>query len=335
VQCGTSVFAGGHWRRPGILGDQVLIARPAIMKPSPVAEAGGVHGAGAEALGLLRTWNWKRQIDPILLLGWIGCGFLGAALPWRPMLWVIGPTSTGKSTLQRAIEGIYGGWLVKAVEPSAAGVWQTLRHDCLPIAIDEAESDTDNRRLNGLVKLARACASGDRLLRGSSEGAASEYSLRSCVMFSSIRHPPLLAQDRNRIIILRLGEMMGEVLPDLAPKRLLKIGERILQRVVSGWSRWRSLPQCRPRFAPRSPACRSVTGHSRGQDGLLSVSPALADRVVNITPPLDGFDMAVHRGEVRAHRHDRYVAPPSFAPHRNIPRPLVVPATVLLDGLEA
>src|SRR6266853_2425445 len=62
---------------------------------------------------------------------------------------------------------------------------------------------------------------------------------------------------------------------------------------------------------------------------------ALTDRVVDGTPTLDGFDMAVHRGEVRAHRHDRYVAPPSIAPRRNIARPLVVPATVLLDGLEA
>src|SRR5438093_5763455 len=45
--------------------------------------------------------------------------------------------------------------------------------------------------------------------------------------------------------------------------------------------------------------------------------------------------MAVHRVEVRAHRHDRYVAPPGRAPRRNIARPLVVPAIVSLDGLEA
>src|SRR5437899_2977539 len=62
---------------------------------------------------------------------------------------------------------------------------------------------------------------------------------------------------------------------------------------------------------------------------------ALTDRVVDVTPTLDGFDVAVHRVEVRAHRHDRYVAPPSLAPCRNIARPLVVPATVLLDRLEA
>src|SRR6266851_7231556 len=62
---------------------------------------------------------------------------------------------------------------------------------------------------------------------------------------------------------------------------------------------------------------------------------ALTDRVVDSTPAPDGFDVSVHRREVRAHRHDRYVAAPSFAPSRNIARPLVVPATVLLDRLEA
>src|SRR5437868_13714898 len=69
--------------------------------------------------------------------------------------------------------------------------------------------------------------------------------------------------------------------------------------------------------------------------GPRSCCRALTDRVVDGTPTLDGFDVAVHRGEVGPHRHDRYVAPASFAPRRNIARPLVVPATVLLDGLEA
>jgi len=62
---------------------------------------------------------------------------------------------------------------------------------------------------------------------------------------------------------------------------------------------------------------------------------ALTGRIVDVTPTLDGFDVAVHRVEVGTHRHDGYVAPPSFAPRRDIARPLVVPATVLLDRLEA
>src|SRR4051794_35624516 len=69
--------------------------------------------------------------------------------------------------------------------------------------------------------------------------------------------------------------------------------------------------------------------------GRVRRSRALRDRVVDVTPTLDGCDVAVHRGEVPAHRHGRYVAPPSLAPRRNIARPLVVPAAVLLDRLKA
>jgi len=60
-----------------------------------------------------------------------------------------------------------------------------------------------------------------------------------------------------------------------------------------------------------------------------------ADRVVDLAPALNGVDVAVDRSEVRAHRHDGYVAATSFAPRRNIARPLVVAAAVLLDRLEA
>src|SRR3954454_11984219 len=62
---------------------------------------------------------------------------------------------------------------------------------------------------------------------------------------------------------------------------------------------------------------------------------ALNTRVVDVTPTLDGFDMAVHRGEVRAHRHDRYVASSGRPPRRDIAGPLIAAAAVLLDRLEA
>src|SRR3954447_10531980 len=57
---------------------------------------------------------------------------------------------------------------------------------------------------------------------------------------------------------------------------------------------------------------------------------ARSDRVVNVTPPLDGFNVAIQGGEVRAHCYDRDVTPPGFAPSRNVAGPVVVPATVLL-----
>src|SRR3954447_26880654 len=63
-------------------------------------------------------------------------------------------------------------------------------------------------------------------------------------------------------------------------------------------------------------------------------SRPLSDLVVDVTPTLDGFDVAIHGGEVLAHRYDRDVTPPGFAPCRNVAGPLIVAATVLLDGLK-
>jgi hypothetical protein len=107
-----------------------------------------------------------------LLLGWIVCGFYGAALAIRPVGWIIGPKATGKSTLQTAIADMLGGWIVSELDPTPAAIWQTLGYDCLPIGIDEAEATDDkdgHRRLNELVRLARMCFSGGRLPRGGSD----------------------------------------------------------------------------------------------------------------------------------------------------------------------
>lgn len=273
VHCGAAVLAGG-WRSPGIYSDKVLIARPPILRPSPIIEAAD-RGAGSELLSLFGTWNWRRpSLDPLLLLGSIGAAFLGAALAWRPVVWIVGPPSTGKSTLLTAIERLFGGWLLRAVDPTEAGIRQTLQRDCLPVAIDEAEAEHDNRRLAALVKLARSCCSGDRLVRGSSDGEATEFTLRSVVMFSSIRQPPLLPQDRQRIAVLRLGEMLTEQPPDLAPSRLRDVGARILRRVIDGWPR---LPAALEQYKV---ALRAVGHRNRGAD-LYGVVLAIADIILH------------------------------------------------------
>ncbi len=52
----------------------------------------------------LRSWTWERPtLDPVLVLGAIGVMFLGAALPWRPHLFLSGDKGVGKSTLQKVI----------------------------------------------------------------------------------------------------------------------------------------------------------------------------------------------------------------------------------------
>lgn len=211
------------------------------MKPALVKEPGGQTGAANDILALLATWNWRRPIDARLLLGWLACAFLGAALPIRPVAWLLGPKATGKSTLQSTSAGLAGGWLMNVLDPIPASIWQTLKYDCLAVGIDEAEVDDDRdnrRRLNELVRLARLNFSGGKLARGSSEGEATEYSLRSAVLLSSINPPDLLPQDRSRMIMMQLGTLPpNQRLPDLSQQRLRGLGGRLLRRAIDGWPR--------------------------------------------------------------------------------------------------
>ncbi|HEX3861481.1 MAG TPA: hypothetical protein VHY35_07290 [Stellaceae bacterium] len=283
VNAGTGVLADGQWQSPGLFGEYALIAREAILRPALLAQPGGSTGAAAEILQLLETWNWQRPIDARLLLGWLVCALYGAALPIRPVGWLLGPRSTGKSTLQVVIEQLTGGWLLSIVDPTAASIWQTLRHDCLAVAIDEAEVDEDKdnrRRLNELVRLARLCFSGGRLPRGGADGQVSEYSLRSAVLLSSINPPPLLPQDRSRIVMMRLGKLPAhQRLPDISQRRLRPLGARLLRRAIDGWSR---LPAALEQYR----IALKAVGHEGRSVEVFGTMLAAAD-VVLIDDPVD------------------------------------------------
>lgn len=226
--------------KPGVLeleGDASRYVYPAAERAGEVARE--MDGAPAEDVrDLLETWNWRRpDIDPILLLGWIGAAMVGGALKWRPSVWFTGTKGTGKSTLQGAVAHLIGTCLTLA-DTTAAGVWQTLQHQTLPVLVDELEADADNRRSMGVVALARLSASGGQMARGSDRHAAKTFSLRCCFAFSSVLMPPLLGTDRSRLAILELGELASGVeMPDLSPTRLRRLHAQLRRRMVDGWHR--------------------------------------------------------------------------------------------------
>jgi hypothetical protein len=242
LHCGDAVLDGGSWRSPGIFGRHVLPAGEPIMHPWNDPVSGGAHGPATELLSMLRTWNWRRgELDARLVVGWIATAMLAGALKWRPVLWVTGAKNTGKSTLQELLKAIFDGALLAVADPTGAGIWQTTKYDTLPIALDEREAEEDPRQQQALVKLARLASGGGLILRGGADHSAEKFIARSCFLFSSIRVPPLLAQDRSRIAICALGALPREAsAPSLKPGALAKIGRQLLRRLVDGWPR---LPQ--------------------------------------------------------------------------------------------
>ena len=280
LHTGDAIWRNGKWWHPGPIDEYVYPAAPPTPKPSPDKSPGGDGGPGDEVLALLRTLHWRRgATDAFMMLGWIGAAMIGGALDWRPMVWITGDRSTGKSTLHKLVEMLIGkSGLVAASDATAAGLWQKIGHSSLPIAIDELEADVDNRRAQSVIKLARQAASGGVVLRGGADHHGSEFTARSCFMFSSILVPPLMSQDRSRMAILDLDRLSGTTPPSLKPRDLAALGAALRRRLADGW----------PRFMTTMETYRqqlAVAGHdARGCDQFGTLL-ACADLMLHDHPP--------------------------------------------------
>lgn len=239
VHTGSHLVMGGRQCEPGEYEGYVYPARARIPGPWPMREE--LPFDPVKMLRpVLRTWAWERpDIDPHLLLGWIGGAFLGAALEWRPMVFITGGKGTGKSTLQALLKGVLGRWLLTSADTTAAGVYQHVGLSSLPVAIDELESEADSKRSVALLKLARLASSGGAMHRGGDKHQGVTFNARSAFLFSSINAPPMRPQDLSRMALLRLQRLPeGQKAPPLDGASLTMIGSGILRRLIDEWPRF-------------------------------------------------------------------------------------------------
>jgi len=236
MHCGDAVLLRGAWHPTGMHDGFVYPAAPAtarpLDRPAPSTEID-------KLFGVIKSWTWRRApIDPGLMLGFMGACVLGGALDWRPLAWVTGDKGTGKSTLHNLIRGIMGGALVWTSDASEAGIRQTLGHQSVPVIVDEAEAEDDNRKLQALIKLARQASSGGKIVRGGADHQAQDFAARSCFMLSSILMPPLMGQDRSRMAILELQPLGAGAEPAMSVEWMKTVGHVMRRRLLDGWHRW-------------------------------------------------------------------------------------------------
>lgn len=223
---------------PGLHGGYVYPAFAPLMRPhhEPVGT-----DAGAAVLAQLNSWSYRRQLlDPMLALGAIVASQLGGFLDWRPVMWIVGPRGTGKSTLDgepSKSEGFIGHLIgpgrMNTADTSAAAIRQTLKNSTVPVFVDELEPDAPKEKIDALIALARVAAGGAKGHRGGQDQQAHEFTLRSPFWFSSILQPPLQAQDRSRIVTIELKKLRdGLKKPDFFKSNAASLGARLLRRAI-------------------------------------------------------------------------------------------------------
>lgn len=262
LHAGGTILHGNQWREPGLYEGMVYPTQPSIPRPaSRLAEdataiapkltdyldgradrqLGEKPGAGKILLELFRCWKFHRSdIDPLLLLGWNAVAPYGGALDYRPVAWLTGDKATGKSSLQKAIGLLHGNGILQSPDATEASVRQILGQQSLPVAIDEAEADEDNRKMLLLVKLARlAATSQGNILRGGQDHQGHEFNAKSCFLFSSILIPPIPPQDKSRLSVLELQEIeAGAREPPLDKRELAELGEQLRRVMAERWPLW-------------------------------------------------------------------------------------------------
>lgn len=242
VHSGASMhFSDGSLERPGLVGDQVYPAGPRALTPAKKGEIDG-HAAAGELLQIFESWNWHREYDPRLLLGWCISAMMGGALKVRPSAWVTGEKGTGKSSLigeGGVVSKVFGTGILMTANTTAAGLYQKIEYDSLPVAIDEIEAKRGNQKTEAVIELARQAYSGGMVLRGGADHDGKEFRARCPVLFGSILIPPLMPQDLSRLALLNLRPFEADAKePVIDDSRLAEIGRALLRLVLDRWHEW-------------------------------------------------------------------------------------------------
>lgn len=253
LHVGDAVLIGGQWLPPGEHGGYIYPADDDTA-PRPISEA-APRTVAKQLLDVLDSWNWRgeagedgQRIDwdgsghalaSILKLGWLASSLAGAALAFRPVLWLTGDAGDGKTTLIELVQLVLAGGFVHASDATESGVSSTLGYSTKAVLLDEAEDEGNTRRVHALIKLARQAASGGSKLRGSSDHQAHAFNAKSSFLFGSIIVPSLPPADASRIMVLKLKPLVtGSARMKLDADMWKHVGAGLRRRLVDGWARW-------------------------------------------------------------------------------------------------
>ncbi len=176
----------------------------AISNPLKVEEA-------RRFLDMIKRLSWDRgEHDARLAAGWCVVSIICGALDWRPHAWITAAAGSGKSFfMDSIIRPVLGNMALYAMgETTEAGLRQTLGHDSRPVIFDEAEGEEQRgqARIANVLALMRQSSSetGGAIIKGSADGTAKDYKIRSCFLLSSVHVSAYQDADKSRITILGL-----------------------------------------------------------------------------------------------------------------------------------
>lgn len=167
---------------------------------------------GKALFEIAKMMRWNRSGSALLMCGWVFLAPICGSLKWRPHIWIYGGSGSGKTTIQRDFcHALTRSFSIYAQGNSTeAGIRQSIKHDALPVLIEEIESNdnVEKNRVETILSLMRQSSSESqaKTLRGSSNGEAVDYHIRSMFCLASINTNLDKQADKARVTKLSLRE---------------------------------------------------------------------------------------------------------------------------------
>jgi hypothetical protein len=194
-----------------------------------------------QAQKLLQIANllpFKKDSHKHLFIGHIISSIVCGGLAWRSHLYLTAPAGSGKSwIMENIIRRILGNFAIypQGEESTEAGIRQNLKADAVAVVHDEAEGETESGKRNVQKKLVLARQSSSesiaKIMKGTVDGVASMYTIRSSFMFISTALPKMRRADESRWTIVELKRK--DPLKAMEEQRIFKALEALVREVIT------------------------------------------------------------------------------------------------------
>ena len=199
--------ADGRQYDLGHVADPIFKEAPPIPLPKRTKKGRAML---ADLSAALQGYRFEGAGDRLAFFGWMVAALIGGALPWRPHLWILGESGSGKSWLLReVVHKIFGEWSENIGKTTIAGLTRTIGSSGLPQLLDEAELTEGSqtgfwRDFSLILRLASDGVGAIIKADTGTQTSVVRTRPRCCFLLSSISIPRRQRADESRCTCVRL-----------------------------------------------------------------------------------------------------------------------------------
>jgi len=195
----------------------------------------------------VKSLSLKEPIDIIRILAWSVLSRFAGACRWRTQLFLTGASSSGKSSIENyVVKPIAKPYRFNGGKTSAAGLIQDLYNDSGGVVIEEADGDTDKKKMyiEDLMSIMRQSTSDDtpKSAMGTADQSGVSYTTRCMFLFVAISSELSSVADENRLTMVRTERPKkgGKAWRDIRDGLTKAINKDVCYKL--GAMMWRALP---------------------------------------------------------------------------------------------